>query len=65
MLLELRGLSKRFATTVALDGLELQASSGEILGIVGPNGAGKSTMIRILAGELLPDSGEILIDGQE
>jgi ABC-type sugar transport system ATPase subunit len=65
MLLELRGVSKRFTTTVALDELELRASSGEILGVVGPNGAGKSTMIRILAGEIAPDSGEILIDGRE
>jgi ABC-type sugar transport system ATPase subunit len=65
MLLELRGLTKRFATTVALDGIDLTARSGEILGVVGPNGSGKSTMIRILAGEITPDSGEILIDGQE
>jgi ABC-type sugar transport system ATPase subunit len=65
MLLELRGLTKRFTSTVALDELELRANSGEILGVVGPNGAGKSTMIRILAGELAPDSGEILIDGRE
>ena len=64
MLLELRGLTKRFATTVALDGLDVTASSGEILGVVGPNGAGKSTMIRILAGEIAADMGEILIDGQ-
>jgi ABC-type sugar transport system ATPase subunit len=65
MLLELQGLSKRFATTVALDDLVLQAHSGEILGVVGPNGAGKSTMIRILAGEIAPDSGAVLIDGEE
>lgn len=65
MLLQLQGLSKRFATTVALDDLVLQAHSGEILGVVGPNGAGKSTMIRILAGEIAPDSGAVLIDGEE
>ncbi len=64
MLLELRDVSKRFATTVALDNLVLEARSGEILGVVGPNGAGKSTMIRILAGEIAPDSGTILIDGE-
>ena len=51
MLLELRGIRKRYGETQALDGLDLTATSGEILAIAGPNGAGKSTMIRILAGE--------------
>ncbi|HWE62661.1 MAG TPA: sugar ABC transporter ATP-binding protein [Chloroflexota bacterium] len=64
MLLELRGLRKRYGETQALDGLDLTATSGEILAIAGPNGAGKSTMIRILAGETSPDAGQILIDGQ-
>src|SRR5579872_7089869 len=64
MLLELRGISKRYGETQALDGLDLTASSGEILAVAGPNGAGKSTMIRILAGETTVDAGQILIDGQ-
>jgi ABC-type sugar transport system ATPase subunit len=64
MLLEVRGVTKRFGQTVALDNMDLTAQSGEILGIVGPNGAGKSTLIRILAGEAIADSGQILIDGQ-
>lgn len=62
MLLELRGLTKRYGQTQALNGLDLTASSGEILAVAGPNGAGKSTMIRILAGEESVDSGQILID---
>ncbi len=59
----IRGLRKRFGDTVALDGLDLQATPGEILGVAGPNGAGKSTMVRILAGEESPDSGDIEIGG--
>jgi ABC-type sugar transport system ATPase subunit len=64
MLLELRGITKRYGETRALDGLDLTATSGEILGVAGPNGAGKSTMIRILAGEERVDAGQILIDGR-
>src|SRR5439155_1108698 len=60
----IRGLRKRYGDTVALDGLDLDARPGEILGIAGPNGAGKSTMVKILAGEVDRDEGEILVDGQ-
>ncbi|MDB5057808.1 MAG: hypothetical protein JWO59_1280, partial [Chloroflexi bacterium] len=63
MLLELRDIRKRYGETQALDGLDLSASSGEILAVAGPNGAGKSTMIRLLAGEARVDAGQILIDG--
>lgn len=61
--IELRGIRKSFGETRALQGLDLLARSGEILGIAGPNGAGKSTLIRILAGEEERDDGEILVDG--
>lgn len=57
------GLRKTYGETVALDGLDLEAAPGEVLGIAGPNGAGKSTLIKILAGEVKPDEGEVLIDG--
>jgi ABC-type sugar transport system ATPase subunit len=60
----IRGVHKRFGDTVALHGLDLHARPGEILGIAGPNGAGKSTMVRILAGEVGWDEGEIFVDGQ-
>jgi ABC-type sugar transport system ATPase subunit len=59
----IRGLRKRYGDTVALDGLDLEARPGEILGVAGPNGAGKSTMVKILAGEVDRDEGEILVDG--
>lgn len=59
----IRGLSKRFGDTVALDGLDLDVSAGEVVGVAGPNGAGKSTMINILSDLVKHDSGEIFIDG--
>ena len=60
----IRGLRKRYGDTIALDGLDLDVQPGEILGIAGPNGAGKSTMVKILAGEVDRDEGEILVEGR-
>ena len=60
----IRGLRKRYGDTIALDGLDLDVRPGEILGIAGPNGAGKSTMVKILAGEVDRDEGEILVEGR-
>ena len=61
--LRIRGLRKWYGDTRALDGLDLEARPGEILGVAGPNGAGKSTLIKILAGEAREDSGELRLDG--
>jgi ABC-type sugar transport system ATPase subunit len=61
---EIRGLRKHYGDTIALNGLDLVAERGQILGVAGPNGAGKSTMIKILAGETPADGGEILVEGQ-
>ena len=60
----IRGLRKHYGDTIALDGLDLDARPGEIFGVAGPNGAGKSTMVKILAGEVERDAGEILVDGE-
>jgi ABC-2 type transport system ATP-binding protein len=58
------GLVKTFGETRALDGLDLQVSTGEVHGFLGPNGAGKSTTIRVLLGLLRADSGTVrLLDG--
>ena len=62
MLIRIRNLRKTYGNTRALDGLDLELRSGEVLGIAGPNGAGKSTLMRILAGEERADAGEIWID---
>ena len=59
-----RGVVKTFGATRALDGLDLEVTTGEVHGFLGPNGAGKSTTIRILLGLMRPDAGELrLLDG--
>ncbi|HSV01259.1 MAG TPA: sugar ABC transporter ATP-binding protein [Roseiarcus sp.] len=62
--IEIRGLTKRFLSTLALDGVDLTIMQGEIHALVGENGAGKSTLIKILAGLYQPDSGELLMSGR-
>ena len=58
------GLARSFGDVDALDGFDLEVRSGEILGLVGPNGAGKTTFIRVVAGLLAPDDGEIEVLGR-
>jgi ribose transport system ATP-binding protein len=62
-MLQARNIVKRFPGVVALDGVDLDVAAGEILAVVGENGAGKSTLMKILAGDLRPDEGELLLDG--
>ena len=61
---ELRGISKRFAATQALDNVSLDLLPGEIHALVGENGAGKSTLVKIIAGVHQPDEGAIWLDGE-
>ena len=62
-MLELRQLTKSYGTRKAVDRLSLRVGKGEVLGFLGPNGAGKSTTMRMIAGVLIPDAGDTLIDG--
>jgi ABC-type sugar transport system, ATPase component len=64
LLLEMRGISKRFGGTQALDQVDFSLDRGEVVGLLGENGAGKSTLIKILAGVHRMDQGAIFIDGK-
>jgi len=63
--LRVEHISKRFGAVTALVDLNLHLASGEVLGLLGDNGAGKSTLLKILCGFQPPDSGRILLNGQE
>lgn len=62
--LELRNVTKSFGAIHALQGINLTINPGEAVGLMGDNGAGKSTLMKIVAGNFLPTSGEVLIEGQ-
>jgi ABC-type sugar transport system ATPase subunit len=62
-LLSIAGLSKAYGGVPALRGAKLELSSGEVHALMGENGAGKSTLIKILAGAVAPDAGDIRIEG--
>ncbi len=64
-ILECRGLTKRYGATPALDAIDLTVEPGGIVGLLGPNGSGKTTLIKLANGLLVPDSGEILINGKK
>ncbi|WP_457252604.1 ATP-binding cassette domain-containing protein [Pedococcus sp. P5_B7] len=63
--IEAVGLTKKFGTTTALDGLDLTVHEGEVHGFLGPNGAGKSTTIRVLLGLLRSDGGRVTLLGRD
>jgi len=62
-LLEVRGLSKTFGGNTAVDGIGFDVARGELLALIGPNGAGKSTTFNMVNGQLAPDAGTIVLDG--
>jgi ABC-type sugar transport system ATPase subunit len=64
-LVEVRELTKRYGSVVALRGVNMELNAGEIVGLVGDNGAGKSTLVNIIAGSLPPTSGKVLVGGRE
>ena len=61
--LEARGLVKHYGVVTALNGADFDVYAGEILALIGDNGAGKSTLIKALSGAIVPDQGEILLNG--
>ena len=64
LVMEARGLVKRYGHVTALDGADFELLPGEILAVIGDNGAGKSTLIKALSGALVPDEGEMFLDGK-
>ena len=63
-IVSLRGLTKKFTDTAAVDDLNLEITDGEFVSLLGPSGCGKTTTLRLLAGFLQPDAGEIRVDGK-
>jgi len=64
MRIELRDVRKAYGQTRVIDGVSLNVAAGEFFFLLGPSGCGKTTLLRILAGFIAPDSGEILLDGR-
>ena len=62
-LVEISGLTKRFGTLTAVDGLDLRVEAGEIMGLLGPNGSGKTTTVKMMLGLLDPDAGSVTVGG--
>ena len=63
--LQTQGLSMRYHTALALDGLDLALPQGKIIGLLGPNGSGKTTLIKLAAGLLTPTAGTITVCGEK
>ena len=63
-MISVRGLSRRYGTRLAVDGLEFDVNRGEAFGFLGPNGAGKTTTIRMLLGLVRPTTGEVRLFGE-
>src|SRR4051812_30147447 len=63
-ILQARGLIKRYGRVTALDRADFDLHRGEILAVIGDNGAGKSSLIRALSGAMVPNQGEIRLEGQ-
>lgn len=64
-ILTARGLTKRYGRVTALDNCDFDLMPGEILAVIGDNGAGKSTLIKAISGAVIPDEGEIHLEGRQ
>ncbi|MBP2308227.1 sulfate ABC transporter ATP-binding protein [Azospirillum melinis] len=65
MAIQVSGITKRFNDFTALDSVDLEVKSGELLALLGPSGSGKTTLLRIMAGLESPDGGSLLLNGEE
>jgi ABC-type Fe3+/spermidine/putrescine transport system ATPase subunit len=64
-MLAVKGVTKRFHATTALDGVSVEVERGEFMALVGPSGCGKTTLLRMIGGFEVPSEGQILIDGKD
>ncbi len=64
LIMQAKGIVKRYGQVTALDGTDFELRAGEILAVIGDNGAGKSSLIKALSGATVPDEGELLLDGK-
>ena len=62
-MIELTGVCKRFGDQMVLDGVNFDVRKGETVALLGPSGVGKSVLLKHINGLLLPDSGEVVVDG--
>lgn len=65
LMLEARGLEKRFGAVVAASAIDIGIRAGERVSLIGSNGAGKTTFVNMITGYLKPDEGRIMLDGQD
>jgi fructose transport system ATP-binding protein len=65
LVMQAKGLVKRYGQVTAIDGADFELRAGEILAVIGDNGAGKSSLIKCLSGATIPDEGEIWLDGKQ
>jgi fructose transport system ATP-binding protein len=64
LVMQAKGIIKRYGQVTALDGNDFELRAGKILAVIGDNGAGKSSLIKALSGATIPDEGELLLDGK-
>jgi sulfate transport system ATP-binding protein len=64
MSIQVKGINKQFGAFTALNNINLDINSGELLALLGPSGCGKTTLLRVIAGLEVPDQGQILFDGE-
>ncbi len=65
MMLEIAGLTRRYAGLVAVDGVDLAVAPGSVHAVIGPNGAGKTTLFNLISGVVAPSEGRIVLAGQD